>query len=233
MKKLLLIICAVCLLAAGCGSDEDIKKVGVIRYLNITEESLNAFYENKYKFVLFDNMTSMTAALNVGQIDEMIIYESVASYLTLRNPDFEYEYDDTIVSDVFCCAMREQDTELKEEFDNAIKKLTTNGTLTRLVKTYIHESTRLNTPSTIKFPTFYGKPTIRIAVTGDLPMLDYVRPDGVPAGFNTALLAEISSIIEKNFALVQIDSGSRAIALTSGQVDVIFWAVMPGAYSLP
>ena len=76
-------------------------------------------------------------------------------------------------------------------------------------------------------PKFYNDTMIRIGITGDLPLLDYIRPDGIPAGFNTAILAEISKLIGKNFVLVQVDSGSRAIALTSGEVDVIFWAVVP------
>ena len=58
-------------------------------------------------------------------------------------------------------------------------------------------------------------------------MLDYVLPDGRPAGFNTAVLSEISERIGKNIELVQIESAARAAALTSGQVDVVFWVVVP------
>ena len=64
-------------------------------------------------------------------------------------------------------------------------------------------------------------------MTGDLPPLDYVSADGKAAGFNTALLAEISKLVRQNFELVQIDSGARAAALTSGKVDVVFWAAVP------
>ena len=82
------------------------------------------------------------------------------------------------------------------------------------------------TPKVVTLPTFYGAETIKIGVTGDLPLLDYIRPDGVPAGFNTAILAEISNRIKKNFVLVQVDSGARVTALSSEKVDVIFWAVV-------
>ena len=82
-------------------------------------------------------------------------------------------------------------------------------------------------------PKFDGADTIKVGVTGDLPPLDFVNSDGTPAGFNTALLAEISKRIKKNIELVQVDSGARAAALTSGQVDVIFWVVVPEDDSRP
>ena len=76
-------------------------------------------------------------------------------------------------------------------------------------------------------PHFDGAGTIKVAVTGDLPPLDYMRADGKPAGFNTAVLAAISQQLGKNFELVDVDSGARAAALTSGEVDVVFWVAVP------
>ena len=66
--------------------------------------------------------------------------------------------------------------------------------------------------------------TIRVGVTGDLPPIDYVDEAGIPAGFNTAVLAEISRRIGKNIELVSIESGARSIALSEGKVDAVFWS---------
>ena len=44
---------------------------------------------------------------------------------------------------------------------------------------------------------------------------------------NTALLSAISKIVGKNFALVQVAGGARTAALSSKQVDVIFWVTVP------
>ena len=68
-------------------------------------------------------------------------------------------------------------------------------------------------------------------MTGDLPPLDFVNADGTPAGFNTAVLSEISKRIGKNIEMIQVDSAARGTALTSGQVDVIFWVVVPAEES--
>ena len=54
--------------------------------------------------------------------------------------------------------------------------------------------------------------------------------DGTPAGFNTAVLAEISKRINKNIELVTIDSNARASALNSRVIDIVFWVTVPGEF---
>ena len=235
MKKVLPIVLMICaIILTGCGFDEDeFIEVGTIKYLNVSEEDLDEFLnkENpspkKRKHIFFDNMTSLVAALDSRRVEEISIYETVAHYLTAQHNDLRWEISEPIVTDVFCCALREEDVELKRKFDDAILQITEDGTLSKLVKNYLTEVARGDEPQIVHLPTFYDAQTIRVGVTGDLPLIDYIRPDGEPSGFNTALLAEISKILGVNFVLVQIDSGARAAALSSKRVDVIFWSVMP------
>ena len=231
MRKFLLLGLIAALMISGCGSDNTVK-VGTIKYLNVTEEVLDNYsvgvatkHAPYRKHIFFDNMTLMIAALESGQVDEISIYQTVASYLKNNNPEYHWDISKPIVPDMFCCAMRAEDVELREEFDDAILTISKDGTLAKLVKKYISDFSNSVSPESVDLPTFYDAPTIRIAVTGDMPPLDLVKADGKPAGFNTAVLAEISNIIKKNFVLVQVDSGARAAALSSKQVDVIFWAV--------
>ena len=81
-------------------------------------------------------------------------------------------------------------------------------------------------PDTLKpveFAKFDGAETITVAVTGDMPPIDYIAADGTPAGYNTALLAEIGKRLQVNISLVDIDTAARAAALKSKRVDVVFW----------
>ena len=248
MKKIfaLMTICLLILLT-GCGGEKKTPadapgelRLGIIRHLNITETLLDTYLEKatsrmaqtaeirKPKHIFFDNMTTMVAALQARQIDEISTYKVVANYLLAQTNDFEIATDRVPkVSDSFCCALREENSALKEEFDAAIKKLTDDGTLDKLTKTYIDDADYTKTPTAVEMPVLDSEQTIKIAVTGDLPPLDYVSADGKAAGFNTAVLAEISKLVGKNFVLVHIDSGARAAALTSKQVDVVFWAAVP------
>lgn len=229
------------MLMTGCGdSDNHEVKVGTIKYLNVTEDKLDeVLIDNrpdsqrvKRRHIFFDNMSMLIAGLESGQVDEVSIYRTVAMYLQNTHPDILWDVSEPIVSDMFCCAMLEENAALQKEFDAAILQISKDGTLSRLVKTYIDETHKGKLPVVVEMPTFYGEPTIKIGVTGDLPLLDYIRPDGEPAGFNTAVLSEISRIIKKNFVLVEVDSGARAAALNSKHVDVIFWAISPKSGSV-
>ena len=103
-----------------------------------------------------------------------------------------------------------------------------------LTKTYITDLKPNEDPPAVKIEQIDGADTIKVGVTGDLPPLDLILADGTPAGFNTAVLAEISKRINKNIEIVTIDSSTRAAALMSGNVDVIFWTVTPeGESPLP
>lgn len=62
-------------------------------------------------------------------------------------------------------------------------------------------------------PVIAGAKTVRVVVTGDLPPLDYVSMDGQPAGYNVALLSELSKVMNVNFELVTADAASRAAML--------------------
>ena len=62
-------------------------------------------------------------------------------------------------------------------------------------------------------------------VCGDLPPMDFVAANGQAAGFNIALLTEIANRAQVNFELIQIETGARAISLSSGKVDAVFWTL--------
>ena len=220
---------------SGCGDDntaEKIKnsiKIGLIAQLNTKPEQMDEVLEAMgvdADSTYFDTFTSMQMALSSKNIDEIQTYESVANYMTAQNSQFEIKQEQTVsLIDSFCCAMREEDVNLRNDFNSAIDSMKNDGTLDNLIKTYIKELQ--GDPPAVEFSKINGADTIKVGVTGDLPPLDLVLADGTPAGFNTAILSEVSKRINKNIELIQIDSGARAAALISKQVDVIFWVVVP------
>ena len=234
-------------LFTGCGnetSQEKIEKVGMLTHSNIDEKQIDD-YTQKFnsahgvtatqQTTYYNNLNSMQMGLTAGNIDTIRTYGSVANYMTGRDSNLAIKDSQTVqLVDNFSCAMRENDTELRNEFDAAIDSMEADGTLNNLVEKFIKNLKPDEEPPAVELPQITGADTIKVGVTGDLPPLDLILADGTPAGFNTAVLAEISQRINKNIELVTIESSARAAALTSGTVDVIFWVVTPeGENPLP
>ena len=78
-----------------------------------------------------------------------------------------------------------------------------DGSLYTLVGKYIYDA-GAREPEAVKFEKFEDARTIKVAVTGDLPPIDYIAPDGKPAGFNTAVLAEIAKRLKFNVTAQEV-----------------------------
>ena len=241
-------------LFTGCGGNqggskpgEDPNKevsLGMITRLNVTEAKMAEILANveehtgvkvtSYKPKFYDNLSLLQMGLESKSVDQISVYTCVADYMTATNDKLELvkEHSLSKLSDQFCFAVRKEDTQLRDDLNKAIDEMKADKTLDKLVNDYITNVKKDNIPL-VEIPKFEGAETIKVGVTGDLPPLDYVSPDGTPAGFNTAMLAEIAKRLNKNIELVQIDSGARATALTSKKIDVVFWAVIPNGDELP
>ncbi len=235
LSKILVFCLTVATIFAGCFSEETKKnvenliKIGMIAQLNASPEQMDELMEIAGVEVAtnyYDSFNSMQTALASKKIDEIQTYGSVANYMTETNSNFEVKKDEPVkLIDAFCFAVREGDLNLKNEFDSTISSMEKDGSLDALVKKYIKDLK--GEPPAVEIAKIDGADTIKVGITGDLPPLDMILSDGTPAGFNTAVLAEISRRIGKNIELVQIESGARAAALTSKKIDVIFWVAVP------
>ncbi len=190
-----------------------------------------------YEPVYFDTLQGMQMALTAGEIDRMEIYQTTAEYLCAQSDELIFTSNDKldlsdlatrilingILANDFTFMMQEGQEALRDEFNTAIAAIREDGTMDRLIADYIDAVNDGKEIAPIGIAQIDGAETIRVAITGSLPPMDYIAPDGTAAGFNTALLSEISRRLGKNIELVQVDSLGRAAALASGTVDVVFW----------
>lgn len=193
----------------------------------------------EFQPVYYDTLDAMVMALIVGDVEVLDIHSATAAYLCANNdalvqttvfkpldenasPFVRHAYAGLLSND-YAFLMLEGKEALRDEFNTAIAAVKEDGTLDRLLQEQIDGVISTGEIVPVQMPVIEGAETIRVAVTGSLPPMDYVAPDGTPAGFNTALLAEISRRVNKNIELVQVDSMGRAAALASGTVDVVFW----------
>ena len=237
-------------LFTGCGEDNVTDKpansssskelkIGILTHLNSTEESLGEILTNiesetsgaypVHRPKFFDSLKLMQLGIESGTVEEISLYKSVADYIVATNDKFEIVRHDALnkIEYLFCFAVRKDETQLKADLDKIIDEMKADGSLDKLINDYITNVDKGQAPPAVEIPTVDGAEKIKVGVTGDLPPLDFVLPDNTPAGFNTALLAEVAKRLGKNIETVQIDSGARAAALNSNIIDVVFWAVVP------
>lgn len=258
LKKIAKVLLS-CLMAGalftGCGGGGDKPadtsssssiKLGMITHLNATEKRMEDILKmlqedskvplSKYAITYYDSLKLMAMGIESGSVDQVSLYTSVADYVVANNDKFEIVGDNVALktmSDNFCFAVRKEDTALKADLDKVIGEMKADGSLDKLINDYITNVDKGQAPPAVEIPAIDGADAIKVGVTGDLPPLDLVLADGTAAGFNTAMLAEIANRLGKNIELVNIDSGARATALSSKQIDVIFWTVVPSVDKVP
>ena len=253
MKKFCLALLLIILSLASIASADAPSHIGVLTYLGTTEQEFqqglddlrnavaplipagdNDFEEPDMleSFILslvktrrvvhfYDTLLSMQMALKSRKIDEVALPEAVGLYLVNNDPGLEILFSLNMTPSTISFGFKQGNNSLQKEFNNAIVSMKKDGTLDRLADKYIVNFAADN--EEVKFNNFKDAKTIKVAVTGDLPPIDYIAPDGRPTGYNTAILAEIGRRIKKNIRLISVDAGGRSAALASERADVVFW----------
>lgn len=189
------------------------------------------------EIVYFDSLNDMVMALEANQIDAIDLNRTTAEYLCANTEGLtilmDYEsHVGSVLTDLlfnslmsfdFSLMLPEGSQELNDAITAALSDMEDEGVLSALAETYIDGAVSGEVPAA-ELPAIEGGETLRVAVTGDLPPMDYVTADGRPAGYNVAVLAELSQRLGVNIELVPITASARAMALASNQVDAVFWS---------
>ena len=212
--------------------------MGHLTETNMSEDNIDVFLKERFDagwvvfdenhashFVYYDDLSSLLLALDAGTVDEITLPRFVAEYVVNNNPDLKICCVQSMPDDMtlhFGFLDNDGGNALRTRMNEAIAAMKGDGTLDALTSTYLKPG-KGESLSPVQFDSFETDETIRVAVTGDLPPIDYIGADGVPAGFNTAVLAEIGRRLGVNIELVSMQAGSRTLALTSESADAVFW----------
>ncbi len=213
--------------------ESSIKLISAAAKANGLEKPENPITDTEIRY--YDTLDAMLMALDAGEIESMEVPGCTANYLVANNdkveipklPDGAEPKEQSrllarATNTGFSFMMKEDKKALRDDFDKVIAAMKSDGTLDKLIKEYITDAEGKKEQKAVQFEGS-GSETIKVAVTGALPPMDYVAPDGTFAGFNTAILAEIGKRLGKKIEIKQVDSVGRATALASGEVDVVFW----------
>ena len=239
MRKIIIPLLAVVLFCTQALAGE--LKIGTLTYLGTTEsefqEGLDSFRQGtvsaddefisqlkdtRHVIKFYDSLMALLMSLKSGRLDEIMLPETTAIYIINNNKLHEVKFTTKFLSSKISFGFREDNTALRKEFDDTINSMKADGTLQALEEKYIRASGNNRVRSIIP-DEFENAETIKVAVTGDMPPVDMFAGDGRPAGYNTAVLAEIGRRLGKNIQLINTDSAGRSAALSSGKADVVFW----------
>ncbi len=216
--------------AANTGAVQKYGDIGRLSKLNITEDELNEVLKDIMvdsicnRYVFYDTMNDMIMALNRGDIVALETDQNTVRYIASRNDHIvdrpPYMNPNMLV---FCMLLRGEDTELRDQISACIAEMNKDGTVEAMKQAYIEDVIAGKEPEAIEPQVFQDAETIRVAVTGDRPPMDYVSAGGEPLGFNTALIAEVAKRLELNIEMVNVTCAARGIALATGVCDIVFW----------
>ena len=242
MKKTVTLILALLIALSVClsvGMAEDAENTGAVQKygdigrlskLNITEDELNEVLKDIMvdsicnRYVFYDTMNDMIMALNRGDIVALETDQNTVRYIASRNDNIvdrpPYMNPNMLI---FCMLLRGEDSELRDQISACIAEMNEDGSIEALKQTYIEGVIAGEDPGAIEPQVFQDAKTIRVAVTGDRPPMDYVSAGGEPMGFNTALIAEVAKRLELNVEMVNVSCAARGIALATDVCDIVFW----------
>lgn len=216
--------------AASSGAVQKYGDIGRLSKLNITEDELNEVLKDIMvdsicnRYVFYDTMNDMIMALNRGDIVALETDQNTVRYIASRNDHIvdrpPYMNPNMLI---FCMLLRGEDTELRDQISACITEMNKDGTVEAMKQTYIEDVIAGKEPEAIEPQIFQDAKTIRVAVTGDRPPMDYISASGEPLGFNTALIAEVAKRLEMNIEMVSVTCAARGVALASGVCDIVFW----------
>jgi ABC-type amino acid transport substrate-binding protein len=174
------------------------------------------------KIVYVDSLTDGLLMLRSNKVDYLMTMRFTARYLAQRNDDLViYGSEDTSYT-THIIFNPEKQAQL-ERVNAAIAAMQADGTLDQLVQQWITDLPVGDEPSGAKIPVIQGAETIKMGISGDEPPLDYIAADGMPGGFNVAVLSEIGRRANLNFELVTVNSNARFASLYSGRIDSFLW----------
>ncbi|MBR1486016.1 MAG: transporter substrate-binding domain-containing protein [Synergistaceae bacterium] len=224
-------------------------KVGVLAYLGTTEKEfqdgfdkfrdfvissdrseellkddfINSLVQNRRIIRFYDSLMALIMDLKAKKLDEIILPENVGIYLLKHDTAYENAFETKILSSGVCFGFREDNTDLKNDFDKVLYEMKADGTLENFALQYVLTSYDREPEPTRPEKIKNSPDEIKIAITGDMPPIDMFAGDGKPTGYNTAVLSEISKRLNKNIKFINTDAGGRSAALMSGRADAVFW----------
>ena len=209
---------------------------GTVLCLSSSLEIPLSFIEEKTGFLpsslLYTSTTSVAVScLLDGTGDALFTLSPVAGFYASRSELLTAEAFDSTAD--LRMLLTKENSRLAERLSGVIRRFRENGTIDDLYETWVTAYTETGRPESAddipELPLFATTSdgeipeTIRVGVSGTLPLVDYLVEDGVAGGFTAAFWAAIATELESNVVFVSVLPESKNAALIDDRIDVYFW----------
>jgi ABC-type amino acid transport substrate-binding protein len=171
----------------------------------------------------FPTINEAVAALIAGRVDMVNTTTLMGAFTASSNQLVElYDLKDPYVAPVKMLLLS-SNTELLGTLNKAIASLKADGTLDSLKATWLKGGpSDIPSGAPTSVPAIAGAKTITVGLSGDMAPLDYVLPNGLPTGYNVAVMSAVSKAANVNVELVVMPYNQKFTALKSGRIDLYF-----------
>lgn len=182
------------------------------------------YYPNMTELLEVQSLNEALQMLESGRADVFFTFYDTALYIAAQDDRYDVVKCDDLAEALHLVAS-DQNAALIEKVNTALAELNGRNALDALWNENVQDVLSGEAMATYQMPAIEGADTYRVGVSGDCPPIDYVSADGVPRGYNIALLVALSEQMQVNFELVPMESGARMVALESGRIDLFFWQI--------
>jgi polar amino acid transport system substrate-binding protein len=224
MKKLVLLVVAVAVVAISCGGSSK-NKVEISSAADLVGKKISVqlgttsdLYVSELKDVKVERYAKTFEAVNAlkqGKVDAAVLDGEPAKVFVAQNPDLMILPDPVSVEDYAMCVSK-KNPELKRQLDAAVEVLQQNGTIDALYEYYINktEGSKPYQPKDIQY-----KGVLRIATNAEFPPYEY-NDNGKIVGFDIDLARAIADLLGKELVVVDMHFDSVIPAVQSGKADL-------------
>lgn len=227
MKKAIIPILLFMLIFTSCKStsNEQITKFADIdnQRIGVQTGAIADFYISEnykdVKITRFNSIMDEAMALKSNKIDAFLAPTPTLVSLVAKNPELKI-LDEEVCAVDSAVAVRKEDTELKQQINEALTKLQDDGTISQIFEKWTKDPLSLPPMSDIKIDETL--PTLTIATNSTFEPYSFKDEHGDFVGTEIELAMRVCQIIGRNPKFIDVNVDGLVTALVSGKADAIF-----------
>lgn len=197
---------------------DDLKKARIGVQLGTTGDIFASDFEKDGATVqTFNKGADAVQALKTGKVDCVVIDEQPAKAFVQQNPDLSI-LKEPLVQEEYAICLAKENNQLLEKVNGAISTLKDNGTLSKIINSYIgtnDENYHYTSPENLKRKN--GK--LIVATNAEFEPYEFIK-DGECSGIDIDLSQAIADILDMDLEVDNIAFDSIITAVSSGKAQL-------------